>query len=1428
MFSAARPILAGLWGRISLRRILGTKRAWKTKKHSPRRTITRASRGDTSAQSSAARADFFVVGIGASAGGLEAVTQFLRSLPPDPGMAFLFVLHLDPTHPSRISEILQRTAPIPVTEAVDGDKIERDRLYVIPPNATLTVKGGAVRLVPRARTRDVHLPVDALLQSLASDYKERAVGVILSGTGSDGSLGVRAIKADAGFTFAQDEESAAQSGMPLNAVDTGCIDVVGSPSDITRELMTLKGYWPPRALVGEDRKDPPRAGDEATTNAASHPAFAAIFRLLRGTNRDVDFSLYKLPTIGRRVSRRMALARVESLEDYARHLQSHPAEVEALKTDLLINVTAFFRDPEVFDILATTVFPALLEERRAPDDPLRIWIPGCATGEEVYSIAMTFFECCGDRAAETPIQIFGTDVSEAVIARARSGLYVENIKSAVSSTRLRRFFTKVDSGYQVNKPVREMCIFARQNLAKDAPFSKLDLVSCRNVLIYMTPPLQSRIMRAFHFALKPGGFLILGSAETVTGYADLFTVSEREHHVYLRKPGPATIDYKVSLPAGDPGRTIFETPPRTPSVPLRDAYREIDRILLDKYAPSGVVLNDTLDIVQFRGDASPYLAPAPGQASLNIAKMARSSLSVTLPDLIRDARRRNTTVTRPDVRFDVDGRTMAVDIEVTPIALTPGDRHFLLVFRAPQAPSSRTHHAHPPGQQRQRRPSAEASQLSEELAATKRHLHSVVEDQEATNEELKSANEEIIASNEELQSTNEELETAHEELQSSNQELTTLNEQLQQHNAELSLLNNDLGNILSSVNIPILLVDHDLLIRRVTPGAGRRFNILPTDIGRPLANIRVGADGLEQLDVVVQDVINTVTPRDLPVRGDDGRRHSLRIRPYRTAENRIEGALLALVDVEELEKTTAARDYARAIVDTVREPLIVLDGDLRVQEANTAFYNTFHLLPTETEGRLFYELSDREWDLPALRRALEDVLPRKDRVTDVEVEHDFRSIGPRVMLLNASAIPGPRALILLAIEDVTVKRLEARGVGAAHLRALELERLAREEAEAASRAKDTFLATLSHELRTPLTSMVAWVRMLRSGRLDERATARALESLERNTRTQTELIEDLLDVSRITSGKVGLNLLPLDVGPVVETAIDGLRPAAEPKSIQIDVQLDAAPGPVLGDRRRLQQIVWNLLSNAIKFTPPGGRVDVRLEWADYRARLTVRDTGIGMKADLLPRIFDRFRQADESKSRSFGGLGLGLAIVRHLVELHGGTVTADSEGEGQGSTFRVELPFSAVSTVPAGGGGVQTALVGEMHAESTALEGVRILLVEDDPESRDALTAVLRLHGATVSAVGSSNEALKALGDQCPDVLISDIAMPGGDGYELMRAVRALPAEAGGQVPAIALSAYVRVDDSRQSIAAGFSVHLPKPIDPGVLVHTVAQLRKPA
>jgi two-component system CheB/CheR fusion protein len=610
----------------------------------------------------------------------------------------------------------------------------------------------------------------------------------------------------------------------------------------------------------------------------------------------------------------------------------------------------------------------------------------------------------------------------------------------------------------------------------------------------------------------------------------------------------------------------------------------------------------------------------------------------------------------------------------------------------------------------------------------------------------------------------------------------------------------------------------------VTPGAGRLFNVLPTDLGRPLGQIRVKLD-VPDLTALVQAVIETVTPRDVEVRADDGRWYSLRIRPYRTAEHRITGAVLALVDVDELRRTAAARDYARAIIETVREPLVVLDANLNVREVNAAFYRTFHVGSSETTGRLIYELGNGEWDIPALRRLLEDVLPQHVQLTDFEVDHTFPHIGRRVMRLNASRIVGPE-LILLAIEDVTEHHVEVRDVSAAHMNALERERLARQDAEAASRAKDTFLATLSHELRTPLTSMLAWVRMLRSGRLDEAVTTRALESIERNTRAQAELIEDLLDVSRITSGKLRLDMLPLDLAAVIQTAIETLRPAAEAKSIRLDATLAPARGAVLGDRERLQQVVWNLVSNAVKFTPRGGRVEVTLAWEDHRARLTVQDTGMGIKPTLLPSIFERFRQGEDSSTRTFGGLGIGLAIVRHIVELHGGTVTAESAGEGQGATFTVAIPFAPAAARPRDLTDLKPAVVRELHADPAMLDGIRVMLVEDDRDAREVVAAVLTHHGAVVSAVSSASEALEVLHDVRPDVLVSDIGMPGQDGYALMRAVRALPAGDGGRVAAIALTAYARADDSRQALDAGFQMHLSKPVDPGMLAFTVARLHR--
>jgi len=686
-------------------------------------SATEPGRAETPALSAGSR--FFVVGIGASAGGLEAATELFRHLPGNTGMAFVFICHLDPTHHSMVSEILGRVTSMPVTEAAHGVRPKPDHVYTIPPNATLTLKDGRLRLEPRARAPEIHLPVDVFFDALATELKNRAIGVVLSGSGSDGALGVRSIKAENGFTLAQDDESAAQGSMPGHAIATGYVDIVAPPAGIARELAALADYRPPiegpTVLTGS--AEPARAARWLAIEM-EHAELAPIFGLLRGAS-DVDFRLYKAPTVVRRIARRMALAKITSVADYTRYLQSHPGEVEALSQDLLINVTHFFRDPAVFAALSQTVLRPLLEERRPIDNPLRVWVPGCSTGEEVYSIAISLIEHLGDQANDTAMQIFCTDASEAMVARARTGIYPENIAADVSPVRLRRFFTKVDSGYQVSKVLRELCIFARQNVAKDPPFSRIDLISCRNVLIYMTAPLQKRVMHAFHFALKPTGFLLLGGAESVSGFTDIFSVVNREHHIFKRKPGPARLEYPVRAPEASPPTVVGKAPAPQPLGP-RDTYREVDRLLLDRYAPAGVVVTEALEIVQFRGDTSPYLAPAPGLASLHLLKMARTGLAMRLPEAIRTAQRRNGPVTRTGVRIEGDGRVEELTIEVLPVVLASGERHFLIVFRSAEAPPRSRPRVRSRGARGQ--DTRQARRVAAELDATKRYLQSVIED----------------------------------------------------------------------------------------------------------------------------------------------------------------------------------------------------------------------------------------------------------------------------------------------------------------------------------------------------------------------------------------------------------------------------------------------------------------------------------------------------------------------------------------------------------------------------------------------------------------------------------------------------------------------------------------------------------------------------
>ena len=967
---------------------------------------------------------FPVVGIGASAGGLEALKQLLEPLPVDTGMAFVLVPHLDPTHDSILTELLSRGTRMPVSEVRDGMAIAPDHIYVIPRNTNMAIAEGVLRLLPREEARARHRPIDYFMRTLAEDQGYRAIGVILSGTASDGTLGLEAIKAEGGITFAQDPQSAKYDSMPRSAIAAGHVDFILAPEGIAKELARISRHpyvTPPvvtATAVEEQSLLPGRNG------------FRRILALLRKA-KGVDFTDYKANTLHRRIARRMVLSKLESMEDYARLLRENAAEVEALYQDILINVTSFFRNPESFEVLKERIFPRIVEHR-APDEPVRIWSVGCSTGEEAYSIAMSFVEFAGDQGEHIPIQIFATDLSDKGIEKARTGLYSKDIAENVSPERLRRFFTEVGGGYRISKPIRDMVVFARQNVLADPPFSHLDLISCRNLLIYLDPVLQKQALPTLHYALKPAGVLWLGSSETVGSASDLFLPEDKKRRFYTKKltSSRVRIHPRPGDSAGDrDGFGRKKNRAAEPALGGHDAEKEADRILLARYAPASVLIDADMEILQFRGSTGAYLEAPSGRATLNLLKMAREGLMLPLRTAIQKAKKDDATVKKEGVRIRHDAESRQVNLEVVPIkGLAAPERCFLVLFEQshPQNLGQEIElREEKAGRTKRKTEDRQVERLQEELAATREYMQSLVEQQEAANEELQSSSEEIQSSNEELQSINEELETAKEELESSNEELTTLNDELHNRNQELTLLNDDLNNLHLSVNIPILMLGADLRIRRFTPQAEKVLSLIAADVGRPIGDIKLKIN-VPDLEEFIFEVIDTISAKEREVQDAEGRWYAMRVRPYKTLDNRIDGATIALVDIDALKRSEVeireSRDYAEAITHTTRDPLLVLNADLRVYTANEAFYNTFEVSPSESEGCLIYELGNRQWDVPRLRELLEDLLPQNSVFNDFEVTHDFENIGRRTMLLNArrlTDIAGQPARILLGIQDIT-------------------------------------------------------------------------------------------------------------------------------------------------------------------------------------------------------------------------------------------------------------------------------------------------------------------------------------------------------------------------------------------------------------------------
>ena len=1433
-------------------------------------------------------------------------------------MSFVLVQHLDPGHESALTQILGRATSLPVSEATDNLRVEPHHIYVIPPNQALSIGQGVLKLQPRSKVPSPLRTIDFFLEALARDQRECAIGVILSGTASDGTLGLCAVKEEGGITFAQDH-SAAYDSMPRNAIAAGCVDFVLPPTEIARELGLIAkhpsmGSAVPegKAHTGDAKAEEPKSRQPPSAGESS---LKKILRLLRN-HGGVDFSLYKSGTLERRVMRRMVLGRIKTLEAYIDLIQNNPKELDALYSDALINVTSFFRNPEAFEALKQKVFPKILAS--ADKDVIRAWVVGCSSGEEAYSVAIAFLEAADHCGAPRKLQIFATDLHDAALEKARAGFYPKGALQDVSSERLRRFFVEEEHGYRVQKALRDMCIFARQNFTGDPPFSRMDFISCRNVLIYLGNQLQEKALPIFHYALKPGGFLFLGASESIGPSTDLFEPTDKKHKIFVKKAVPTPI-FRMHFAPAYLEKSEDSSGKLRSGMPQQDLniFREVDRVVLDRFSPPCVLVDENLEILQFRGDTSAYLKPRAGRATLNLFKMTRESLSQSLRAMIRKCQTDEKPVRRTGMVVSDENRRRTLTLEVIPFQRL-NEQFYLILFEEESVKDVAPPVAAPEGNDR-------ISELQRELAETREEAQLIQQRYENAHESLQAFNEEIQSGNEELQSINEELETSKEELESTNEELMTVNEEMASRNEELTRLNNELKNLHLSINTGIVLVGRDLTIRSFTPLAAKTFNLLASDIGRPLTRIRNNLDGVN-LDQLLTEVIESMRPLEHEVQDKEDHWFSLRIRPFLTMDNKVDGAVLMLVDIDILKRSEQAiaanRDYAEGILSSIRYPLVVLNADMTVRTANAAFYRSLKLRPAETEGRSFYELSNGEWDFPELRERLESVLSKNYVFNDFELTRDFPSIGRRTMLLNArvlrTAEVGAPERILLAIDDITdskqlesVRRSEGRyrrlfeaakdgilivdfdtktvadanpvicellgttreellgrqlwenglfadkataenafdqlyekgvfrsedlqiSTNTGELRHLELvsnlyveqgskvfqfnirditDRVenarqlasARDAAESANRAKDKFLAALSHELRTPLTPvLIVASAMERSPKLPSELQ-RAFAMIRKNIKLEARLIDDLLDITGIAQGKLKFHFRNVDLHPLIQESIEGLRADIDKKEIQIKPDLSAPEHHVRADPVRLQQIFGNVLGNAIKFTPSSGQITVRSFNADGNLHIEVADTGLGITEGELPRIFDEFAQGDEATSARFGGVGLGLFTADFLVRGHGGRIWAESAGRDKGATFHVELPLSATPAPPPAS-----------PAKELSLAALRILLVEDHHSTRKTLAQFLTQRGHAVSDAESIAQARALAKANKFDIVICDLGLPDGRGQDLMRELK-------GEfsLPGIALSGYGMESDIQQSLEAGFSAHLTKPVELAALEEAI-------
>ena len=1338
---------------------------------------------------------FPVVGIGASAGGIEALRRLLDAMPADPGMAFAIVMHLSPDHESSLAAILQRASKMPVVTVTKVTPIEADHVYVISPALKLAMNDGHLHVSALTTLEGRRQSIDLFFRSLAQAHQERSVCVVLSGTGSDGAQGLKRVKELGGVAIAQSPEDAEFDGMPRAATQTGQVDFILPVEEMPGKLLLL---WENAKQI--ELPEPPAEMEvESSTGdaaALAEEALLSIKALLRERTGH-DFARYKRGTVLRRLERRMQVRALPDLPGYRRLLDAEPSETLALLQDMLISVTNFFRDPEAFDALAAAL-RAQISERPA-SEPFRAWVAGCATGEEAYSVAILLRELLGPSAP--PIQVFASDIDQRAVAFARAGLFPASIEADVSAERLRSAFAPDPAGFKVSKPLRDAVVFSAHNVLSDPPFTRMDLICCRNLMIYLDRSAQQQLLSGFHYALKARGLLFLGSSETAEAADGLFEDIDRIHRVYRAS---VTATRARSLPIGVPRlpSPILELPKVAGAKPALPPLHALHEYVLREYAPPTVLVDADDTVLHVSERASGLLRLPEGAPTNKLMALVRPELRAELRAALARAAETGKVIEAPRVRLSINGETREVVMTARP-ATREAPRGLMLV-EFDEAPESLAETAP------DRDPLVES--LEAELLRTQERLRGTLGESAESTEELRSSNEELQTINEELRTMTEELETSREDLQAVNEELTTLNDELADRVADATKAGDDWKNLLSSAEIGTVFIDRELRVKRFTPQAATLFNLLPSDLGRPLLDITHRMD-YPQLAADIGDALRQLKRVERELNAEDGRRLLLRAAPYRTSDDRIEGTVLAFFDVTALraaeDRVLASERRMALIAESMRDyAILTMDPQGRISTWSPGAERIFAYSSDEVVGRhfeLIFTHEDRKGGVPAeeLRSAAQSGRALDDRW------HVAKS-GQKIFCSGVTTSLGEGAGFAKIARNLTDEELRT----ASREAALAQERTTSGRLHELSAMKDEFLAIVSHELKNPLSIIQMNAQLLSrlpSSAVDPRAL-RSTQSIMSAVSSQAQIINDLLELSRANVGKISLAPALLDLAELTANIVEAATADAQAKGQAL--LFDIEPATVFGDRVRVEQIVWNLVVNAVKFTPEGGSVRVALRTEDGMARLSVEDSGIGLDPRDLADIFELFKQANRGVGQAKTGLGIGLALVKQLAELHGGRVAAESDGVGRGARFSVWLPL------PAG----ESPSLPESAADR-GLRGLRVLLVDDEPDALAAFGALLEIEGARVALASGASEALELAGTGQFDAVVSDVVMPGADGLWL--ATRLREGEQTRGMVLVAVSGMTRGADRAQAARAGFDALLAKPLDLDALrseiVHAMAK-----